>query len=305
MPEVDVVGAGVAGLAAAARLTAAGITVRVIDKADRPGGRLAARVLGGHPVATAATETQVGDDAEVAALLVAWGADLDGGVARLRDPWALTSRAAADLHVERGLVTAVARDGERAVVAVEANRRPAVDAVVVTAPTPQARAVLARGGLATPPAYEPVRYAARDVLLVTLATPVELPSVAPPFERWHTGDGTTHGATTTVVAHAAPGAVDVSEDATSVQAQLLTALLDHLGARADAGSSRMKRWRYAAPDVGVEGHTTQVAGAPVWLAGDAHAGTALAPGRGIADAIRSGLAAATAVTTHLGRPAAR
>lgn len=301
MPEVDVVGAGVAGLAAATQLVAAGVTVRVIDKADRPGGRLAALVLGGRPAATAATQTHVGDDAEVAGLLASWGAKLDGGVARFGDPWALTSRAAADLVVERGLVTAVGRDGDRGVTEVEATRRPPVAAVVVTAPTPQARAVLARGGLDIPSAYEPVRYAARDVLLVTLATPVELPPIAPPFERWHTGDGTVHGHTTTVVAHAAPGAVDPGEDATSAQAQLLAALLDHLGARAEAGSSRLKRWRYAAPDVGVEGHCAQVTGAPIWLAGDAHGGTAPVPGRGIADAVRSGLAAAAAVTDHLRR----
>lgn len=47
-PRILVVGAGAAGLAAASRLTAAGADVTVLERAERPGGRLAAG-LGGGP----------------------------------------------------------------------------------------------------------------------------------------------------------------------------------------------------------------------------------------------------------------
>ena len=43
LERVAVVGAGIAGLAAARRLAAAGVEVTVFDKARRPGGRLATR----------------------------------------------------------------------------------------------------------------------------------------------------------------------------------------------------------------------------------------------------------------------
>ncbi len=45
-PSVIVVGAGIAGLAAAVRLTAAGVDVTVVDKGRGVGGRLATRRIG-------------------------------------------------------------------------------------------------------------------------------------------------------------------------------------------------------------------------------------------------------------------
>lgn len=44
-PEVAIVGAGIAGLACAAQLRAAGVSVSVFDKGRRPGGRMSTRVV--------------------------------------------------------------------------------------------------------------------------------------------------------------------------------------------------------------------------------------------------------------------
>lgn len=46
-PEVVVVGAGIAGLHCAALLSAAGLSVQVVEAADRPGGRMASDLVGG------------------------------------------------------------------------------------------------------------------------------------------------------------------------------------------------------------------------------------------------------------------
>ncbi|MEK9837584.1 MAG: FAD-dependent oxidoreductase, partial [Ilumatobacter sp.] len=48
--DVLVIGAGLAGLAAARRMTAAGLTVRLLDKGRSVGGRLATRRMSGAVV---------------------------------------------------------------------------------------------------------------------------------------------------------------------------------------------------------------------------------------------------------------
>lgn len=303
MSHVLVVGAGVAGLTVAHAL-APDAGVIVLDKADRPGGRVAAREQRGTRLATGPTRTRLGADDASARMLAGWGATVEGGVATFADPWALTDRAAADVAVERGLVTAVRGDGSGASVELEASRSRPADAVVVTAPVPQALGLLSRGGLPTPADADRVRYHPQDVLLVTLSRPVELPAARLPFARWHAGDGRDDRATATVVAHADVATMPASsdQDATTVQAVLLAALVAHLG-DVEVRSSTLKRWRYAAvasgADVSGGAGCLRVPGAPVWLAGD---GVAAAPGpadAGVAAAVRSGLATAAAVRRHL------
>ncbi|HSJ95954.1 MAG TPA: FAD-dependent oxidoreductase, partial [Myxococcota bacterium] len=66
MAEVVVVGAGVAGLAAATRLLAAGQAVRVVERASRAGGRAGLAMLGGRPVDPTAARIGTGDAALLA-----------------------------------------------------------------------------------------------------------------------------------------------------------------------------------------------------------------------------------------------
>jgi len=64
--EVVVVGAGIAGLAAASRLLAAGQRVRVVERARRAGGRAAVALLGEQPVDPIAARIGTGDAALLA-----------------------------------------------------------------------------------------------------------------------------------------------------------------------------------------------------------------------------------------------
>jgi oxygen-dependent protoporphyrinogen oxidase len=64
--EVIVVGAGIAGLAAAARLVAAGQRVRVLERAGRAGGRAAVALLGEQVVDPVAARVSTGDAALLA-----------------------------------------------------------------------------------------------------------------------------------------------------------------------------------------------------------------------------------------------
>jgi predicted NAD/FAD-dependent oxidoreductase len=62
MPDVLVVGGGLSGVAAARRCADAGLSVRVLDRGRRLGGRAANRTLDGHPVDLGAPYCTVSDD---------------------------------------------------------------------------------------------------------------------------------------------------------------------------------------------------------------------------------------------------
>ena len=77
--DVTVIGGGISGLACARAATAAGLTVRVLDRGRRVGGRLATRTLWGRPVDHGASYFVVGDSAPFEELVAGWQ---DGGLAR-------------------------------------------------------------------------------------------------------------------------------------------------------------------------------------------------------------------------------
>lgn len=62
MPDVLVVGGGLSGIAAARRCADAGLSVRVLDRGRRLGGRAAVRTMDGHPVDLGAPYCTVSDD---------------------------------------------------------------------------------------------------------------------------------------------------------------------------------------------------------------------------------------------------
>ncbi|MCV2489640.1 NAD(P)-binding protein [Geodermatophilus sp. YIM 151500] len=78
---VPVVGAGIAGLACARALSDAGVTVRVLDRGRRPGGRMSSRTMHGRPVDLGASYLTARPGSVFAAVVDGW---LDRGLAR---PW--------------------------------------------------------------------------------------------------------------------------------------------------------------------------------------------------------------------------
>jgi renalase len=153
---VLVVGAGIAGVACASELARAGVPVRVLERAERVGGRMGGRAIRGRPVDMGAAYFTVRDPEfaevvgrwRVAGLARPWTSELavlEGGT-RGRAPgperWAapgglagLVAELAAGLPVERG--RAVRRIGPGPVV-----DGVAADAVVLAMPDPQAVALL-------------------------------------------------------------------------------------------------------------------------------------------------------------------
>lgn len=87
--DVLVVGAGITGIACARALRAAGVAVRVLERAGGPGGRLSSPVLHDRPVDLGAAYFTA-DDEEFRAVVADWA---DRGLAT---PWTDTLRARAD-----------------------------------------------------------------------------------------------------------------------------------------------------------------------------------------------------------------
>jgi predicted NAD/FAD-dependent oxidoreductase len=156
---VTVVGGGIAGVACARALTAGGVAVQVLDRALRPGGRMASRPMrGGRVVDIGASYLTASDGSEFAGVVAGW---VDRGLAR---PWTDTFAVAGPGGIERtttGPVRYAAPGGLRSLVAdlaadvdvrhertVEQVRPgPTVDgegvpAAVLAMPDPQARRLL-------------------------------------------------------------------------------------------------------------------------------------------------------------------
>ena len=154
---VVVVGAGLAGVACAVELSAAGVDVRVVERARTVGGRMASRRIDGRPVDLGAAYFTVADP-EFAQVVARWRT---AGLAR---PW--TSELVVLSRGERGRAPGPVRwaapAGLRSLVRALAEGLPVelehevrsvgpgptvdgakVDAVVLAMPDPQARRLLA------------------------------------------------------------------------------------------------------------------------------------------------------------------
>lgn len=159
MPAYAVIGAGLAGIACARRLRAAGLDVRVFDKGRRPGGRLATRECGQATFDHGAQYFTVRDagfarlvEAAAAAGSVArWVPRWPGGEQETQELWvgipgmaALATWLAEGLDVVTGgRIAALSRSGAQWALRDESGSAQGghYDAVVLALPAPQAAAL--------------------------------------------------------------------------------------------------------------------------------------------------------------------
>ena len=329
MAEVLVVGAGAAGLAAAATLAASGHAVVVVDKGRGVGGRLATRRIGEARLDHGAQFFTVRSE-EFTRLARRWLAE---GVARewcrgFRNPpdghpryvgaagmTTLAKAMAAGLDVRVGVRLArigrgddgrwEANDDQGRAVADRHGAPGRFDAVVATAPVPQTLEMLAAGDV-EPGAVErlgAIRYEPTLAVLVVLAGPSGLPApggvqMGADDLAW-IGDNQAKGISpqpaVTVHASGAYSADRFDDDPDAVLDDLIDRARPLIGA-AGVVDRQLARWRYATPVVLDEERCLLAAGGPHPLvcAGDAF-GEAKVEG-----ALRSGWAAAAAVGDRLG-----
>jgi predicted NAD/FAD-dependent oxidoreductase len=274
--RIAIVGAGIAGLACARRLTAGGADVRIFDKARGPGGRLATRRGDGWQADIGAqyfTARHPGFQDSVAVwaasgVVARWPAEpvrLERGSITARDDgrerWVGVPRMSAlSRHLVQGLDIAPGRS----IVALEQgpgwSLREAegpthgpFDAVVIALPAPQTAALLrpVAAALADEAAAVPMRGCWTAVLTVD--------SGSPPFEaafvidhplRWIAHDGSKPGrdGDATWIAHASPDWSDPRLDWTPerVLPALVSLFADATGLADEAVRGlAAHKWRYS------------------------------------------------------------
>jgi predicted NAD/FAD-dependent oxidoreductase len=265
---VVVVGAGIAGIACAVELAAAGVAVRVVDRAGAVGGRMASRRIDGRPVDLGAAYFTVRDP-EFAQVVARWRT---AGLAR---PWTselTVFRGSGERSRAPGPVRWAAPAGLRSLVAALAEGLPielehrvarvgpgptvdgvAADAVVLAMPDPQARQLVDdRSPAATrldgrewrPVISVAVGWARREWPPMTAAFVNDHPVVSLVAD-----DGARRGdGAPVLVAHTVADVArryDSCPDAAI--APVLDALRHLLGLRSDPVWTHAHRWRHAAP----------------------------------------------------------
>ncbi|GEL25373.1 NAD/FAD-dependent oxidoreductase [Pseudonocardia sulfidoxydans NBRC 16205] len=266
--SVVVVGAGLAGIACATELVAAGVEVRVLDRADHVGGRMATRTVDGRAVDTGAAYFTVRDPefAEVVAgwrtagLARPWTPELavlsgDGpgrspGPMRWSAPQGLRSLVedlACGLPVELGHQVRHVRPG------------PTVDGepagtVVLAMPDPQAVRVL-DPALAAHAAAAGRRWRPVVAVAAGFATRSWAPLPAAfvnghPVVSMVADDGARRGdAAPVLVAHTTSEVARTYDaDPDGAIPEVLAAVSELLDVRAEPVWTRAYRWRYAAPE---------------------------------------------------------
>jgi len=285
---VVVVGAGIAGVACAVELAAAGVPVRLVDRARTVGGRMASKRIDGRPVDLGAAYFTVRDPG-FAQVVARWQS---AGLAR---PW--TSELAVfgkggDRRRAPGPVRWAAPGGLRSLVAALADGLPvelehrvarvgpgptvdgaAVDTVVLAMPDPQARRLVDDESSAA------VRLDGREwrpVISVAAGwSRREWPPMTAAFVNDHpvislvADDGARRGdAAPVLVAHSVSDVARRYDSCPSdAVAPVLDALRRLLGLRTDPVWTHAHRWRYAAPTADRD-HTFYLGDDGIGLAGD-------------------------------------
>lgn len=326
MSSIIVVGAGMAGLTAATDLVAHGHDVVVLDKGSRPGGRMATRHEGDATFDHGAQffTTKSDDFADVVTgwqdddLATPWfrggpersaGTDPDqtsDGHPRFRGTTGMRSipeSLASPLDVRCGITVQAIRPQDDGWHVIIGDDHLAADAVIITAPAPQTRTLLEKGGVALVGDLEALPDITYDPCWAVMVRPDGTPDL-PKHGALRLDDHPLHwisdnqrkgiSSAPAVTLHASPGwtrqFLDVSPDGAG--RRLLTEAADHVSGEV----VRAHRWRYSNP-LPMDLPETLVVTVPAPLA---VAGDALAGGR-VEGAFRSGRAAADAIHSRLDR----
>ncbi|HMN99151.1 MAG TPA: FAD-dependent oxidoreductase [Miltoncostaeaceae bacterium] len=283
--RVAVVGAGLAGLAAARELRADGHEVVVLEKSRGLGGRLATRwaegtVLDhGSPVLAAPEGSALRRLAD--ALHADDRVDLDDGLAFAAGATRLPKLMAGGLDVRVDVRIAALRDagGAFELGDEQGNTHGAVAGVVVTAPAPQAADLLDRspGGAPRAALVRSLSYAPAVMVLAAVAGGGEGPAVERPAEgpvaelRREAAKGR-GGDPAPVVARLTR---EVSADLLDASdAAVLEVALPALAALvgAEPAWSQVKRWRFAVPEGRLDPDEVNPPDARIVVAGDSVTG---------------------------------
>jgi renalase len=278
---VVVVGAGMAGLACAGELVAAGVPTRVLERADVVGGRLASVRRGGRPVDIGAAYVTA-DDPAFQGRLQSWR------IAGLVHPWTDTFRGQRGTSSMRwsapGGLRSLAQDladGLDVTLGAEVTEVPRADAVVLAMPGPQALRIAGELEAAGSQEWSPV-------LTAVLTYPERTwPDFHGAFVNDHPllttvcDDGDRRGDRAPVlVAHSTPGAYPDGSDTAFARA------VGELLAITGEPSVELFRWPYAQPRPERESFARK---GDVYLCGDAfgrpRVQTAWLSGRAVARAI--------------------
>jgi predicted NAD/FAD-dependent oxidoreductase len=267
MMSVVVVGAGLAGVACAVGLAAAGIPVRVLDRAGAVGGRMASRRIEGRPVDIGAAYFTVRDPefAEVVArwrsagLARPWTSELAvlGGAERGRAPGPVRWAAPGGLRslvaqLATGLAVELEHDVRHVGPGPVVDGEPA-DVVVLAMPDPQALRLVDPAGAT---AAELTDREWRPVIAVAAGWPSRQWAALPaafvndhPVLSLVADDGDRRGdAAPVLVAHttAEVARAHDADPAGAVQ-PALAAIRELLGVRTPPAWTHAHRWRYASP----------------------------------------------------------
>ncbi len=319
-----IIGAGIAGLTAAALLQEVGLPVLVLDKGRGVGGRMATRRFGhgrfdhGAQYFTARDETfqqsvvgwQAAGIATVWAHGFAAGDEPPGtGHPRYRGVAGMTSipkylAKALDVQLQTR-VTAAAREGDSWLAQTESGPTFAGQALLLTPPVPQSLALLAAGQVSLPSDtakdLQALTYNPCLALMVLLAGPSRLP--APGGLRlekskiaWmadnHQKGISPAGYALTIHAHPDYSRQRWDDDASEIAADLLVEAAAWLDS--EVVEWQLQRWRYAQPLTTYAKPTLLLPGTlPLVFAGDAFGGPR------VEGAALSGLAAAQAMRSVL------
>jgi predicted NAD/FAD-dependent oxidoreductase len=312
-----VIGAGMAGLTAAAHLVSSGHDVTVVEKGAVPGGRLATGELAGAvcdegaQFFTARTEafTAAVDAWRAEGLVYEWCrgfATVDGFpryAARggMRD-LAAHLAGALDLRLDTMAFAVRPGDGGWRVTLADGDVMPA-DALVLTCPVPQSASLLISAEVTVPDVLRALEYDRTIAVIAALDGPsaVAAPGgLQQPDDTFSfVADSQTKGVSAvpalTLHANAEWSLAHWDDDRVALADDLIAAAGPYVGGRAVL-ARRVRRWRFATPQIPWPEPCLVVSERPpVVLAGDAFAGPR------VEGAFTSGRAAATALVEGFSR----